>query len=156
METTTFTIKNVNNTIEIIIYDALVGGILTSEHESPCGQSVTYGHEHLKDVVIHELPDKTINLLIGARFARHYFGKEVRLGGADDPIGVHTDFGWCLVGPISDREKLVDIKSIDVLDEDSLTEFEKLEKLIMRMYRHDFIARPEEDFSSGNASQFAK
>ena len=146
MQTTSFKISDVNNSMVITVYDALVGGILTSEHESPCGQSVTDGYEHLKDVVIHELPEKSIGLLIGARFARHYFGREVRLGGDDEPIGVLTDFGWCVVGPLSDRDNLVDIKNIDVHDEESSSEFDKLEKLITRMYRHDFIARPEEEF----------
>ena len=93
-----------------------------------------------------ELPDESVNLLIGARYARHYSGKEVRLGGADDPVGYHTGFVRCIVEPISDREKLVNIQSIDVHDEDSLSEFEKLETMMLRMYKHDFVAHPEKEF----------
>ena len=144
MEAASFCLSNFDGNMEICINDALVGNILTSEHETPCKQSITENYDFMKDVVIQDLDDNRVGLLIGAKFARHYFGKKTLMGAEDEPIAVLTDFGWCIVGPLSDREDIVEIAQIDAFDEIS----NDLERLVKRMYRHDFMSRPEEDFPS--------
>ena len=116
LETTSFKFQNMEKTLELSIYDALVGNILTSEHEIPCVQAITEGYDYMKDVELHDLKESHVGLLIGARFARHYMGKEIREGGEDEPIAILTDFGWCIAGPISDKNSIVEIAQIDTFD----------------------------------------
>ena len=144
LETTSFECQNMEQTIKLSIVDALVGNILTSEHEIPCIQAITEGYDYMKDVELYDLKESHVGLLIGARFARHYMGKEIREGGEDEPIAILTDFGWCIAGPISDKNSVVEIAQIDTFDGIKTD----IERLILRMYRHDFMSRPGEEFPS--------
>ena len=90
-ESASFKVKNMENTLELEIIDALVGGIVTSEEEIPLGKSITENFPYMNDVVINEIDDKSVGILLGSRFIRHYFGKQVRLGKNDEPIALLTD-----------------------------------------------------------------
>ena len=78
-ESASFTVKNMENTLELSIIDGLVGGIVTSEEKTPLGQSITENFPYMNDVVINKIEDKSIGILLGSRFILHYFGKQVRL-----------------------------------------------------------------------------
>ena len=144
-ESASFKVKNMENTLELSIIDALVGGIVTSEEEIPLGKSITENFPYMNDVVINEIDDKSVGILLGSRFIRHYFGKQVRLGKNDEPIALLTDFGWVVVGPMPDNESYnPEISQIGVTKD----EIENLDKMIRRMYRHDFLSRPDEEFPS--------
>ena len=89
----------------------------------------------MKDIEVAELENKTVGIILSSRYARYFFGNEKQEGPVDQPIAVKLAFGWFIAGPSADGFELE--ARIDEIP---------VEKLLHFIYRHDFIARPHEDF----------
>ena len=143
--TTSFKVHSLDGSLTLEIDDGIVGGFVASPEEIPLKNEITKKFEFMKDVEVHDLEDNNVELLIGSKFIRHYMGKESRMGKPDEPIAIHTDFGWAIAGPIPDSDEFhPEIAQLGV----SQIELENLDALIRQMYRHDFLSRPGEDFPS--------
>ena len=102
-----------------------------------------------------KLDDHEIGLLPPAQFSRHFFKEDVRKGGEEEPIAVKTDFGWSILGPVSDVGDTDDI-DFDGVDDvydagvNALADVDNvsIDQMIRLMFRFDFIARPSEDYPS--------
>ena len=143
MSTASFTVESINGKLRLDIKDGLVGGIITSEDEIPIKNSITKLFDFMKDVVINDLEDNSVGILLGTRFIRHFFGGETRQGEIDEPIAIHTDFGWVVAGPVPDTVEFnPQIAQLGVTE----TELENIDRLIRYMYAHDFLIRKDERF----------
>ena len=96
----------------------------------------------MKDIKVAEIENKTVGVILSSKFARHMFGTEKREGPDNEPIAVKTDFGWIIAGPPVNENEIKKSVINAMADVDEIP----IEKLIQFMYRHDFIARPEEDY----------
>jgi len=141
-EVTSFKVSNLSKTIEFDVDNALIGNVMTTENEFPLRNEDIKGLEYMEDVLLDELEDDLVEVILSAKFAKFYFGKEIRSRDDDEPIAVLTDFGWCVIGPVDFR----DYEHFHQINAISSDEYLKFDFLIRRMYRHDFLARPEEEF----------
>ena len=64
-----FTVEPLDGSFSIDVNKALVGNILSAENERPLGQSDVKGLDYLSDITIEELPNKTIGVILGSRYA---------------------------------------------------------------------------------------
>ena len=152
-EVTSFTISDLNETINLPIKNALISLRLTAGNEIPPRNKMIENLDYMNDVKIQELEHDEIGMILSSKYAQHYMGKEMRTQKNDENeslinsqnlIAVKTDFGWCVIGPRGDDDVLIDAEIDAINNEPELT----VEKMIQRMYRHDFICRPDEEFPS--------
>ena len=142
-DTASFTVRSLDGTLELDIEEALVSDKLAAKYEVPIRQKYTKNYPYMEDVVINDLDHDNVGVLLGSRFIRHFFGKEVRMGEPHEPVALLTDFGWVVTGPIPEMIKYhQDVASLTVTEK----ELENIDKMIRRMYMHDFISRPDEEF----------
>ena len=138
---TSFTVTDMQQNFKINVVDAVIGDIMTTESELRCTSETIKNYKHMADIEIIELDDPTVGLLLSSRYARHYFG-ECRKGNPDEPIAVHTDFGWAVLGPVDIDADINELRIDAICSNNELT----IEKMISYMYRFDFMARPTEEF----------
>ena len=106
-EFTRFTVEPLDGSFAIDVENSLIGSVISAKNELPYSVSDTKGFDYLTDVSLDELDDKTVGLILGAKFAHTWIGKEIRYADESKPLAVKTAFGWSLVGPPlkeSDRE----------------------------------------------------
>ena len=96
---TSFKIANLNNTFEMDIDKALVGNLLSTESEKPPSPKELKKFEHLKNLEINELEDKTIGILIDAKYAFAFCTGKNFIGKREEPIAWGTQFGPAIIGP---------------------------------------------------------
>ena len=152
-DVTSFEISDLNETITLPINNALISNNLTTGNEFPLRNDAIGKLEYMKDVVLQELEHDEIGLILSSKFAQHYMGKEMKKQENNETVGRHcpenlvaikTDFGWCVVGPRHDDDVIVEAQIEAINNDMDLS----VEDMIKRMYRHDFICRPEEEFPS--------
>ena len=102
-EVASFQVKNLLETVELEVNNALVSDILSTESECPPRNSMTSRFPHLSDVVFDELEDNSVGLILDAKFAWTWMSREYRMGAKEDPIAILTHFGWSLIGPTSEK-----------------------------------------------------
>ena len=144
-EVTSFIVTDINENIRLEIINALVGDIMTTESEVPCPKNAIKQFDHMKDVDLYELDNPCVGLLISTQFSRHIFSDQIRKGPEDEPIAVLTGFGWSVVGPCSNIDEDIDGLHLDAICEDKNI---SIKDMIKFMYRHDFIAHPNEIYPS--------
>lgn len=132
-EVASFTVSNLNRTFFLHVNNALIGNMLSTEREQPPTAKEMAKIPHFAGLVFNELEDKTIGLLLDARYAHTFLTGDVRSGSADDLIAISTSFGWSVIGR-GNAYNVVnnDIDSMDV-DVDRISDW------IRRMFRSDFI-----------------
>ena len=96
---TSFTVTNLNKTFELSVENALIGNLLSTEGERPPTRKDLRQFDHLKDLRISELEDKSINILLDAKFAYFFCTGDIRKGREDQPIAWGTLFGHAIIGP---------------------------------------------------------
>ena len=142
-DTASFTVRSIDGSLELEVEEALVSNKLAARYEVPIRQKYTKNYPYMKDVVINDLDHDNVGILLGSRFIRHFFGKEVRMGEPHEPIALLTNFGWVVTGPIPEMIKYnADVASLTVNEK----ELQNIDRMIRRMYMHDFISRPDEEF----------
>ena len=145
---TDFKVTNLQNTLELSVENALIGRFLSTEGERPPSQEDLEPFEHLKDLRICELEDKSINILLDAKFAYYFCTGDNRIGNSDQPLALGTQFGHAIIGPkITDDPNEDDENDIQVNDMlDINAETISISKLINRAFRQYFICRDFELF----------
>ena len=135
-----FRVTDLTQNFELKIEHALVGDIYTSKHELPPSDEITSKFPHLKGLRFIELEDKSVNVILGAKFAHSYLTGEVRVGKENEPFAILTAFGPALVGPLDpDNELETSLCAIN-------SETASLSDQIRSLFRHDFIMRENEIF----------
>ena len=149
-----FYVSDLSETLSFHVTKAIVGEIFSVECEIPPYPPHIATLPHLKDIQFPTIPDGSVQLILGVRLARAIFKGEVREGGENDPLAMFTPFGPVLAGPVNkSTEAVIDADAVvdanvcaleseldENLDEDCLSE------QIRRVFRHDFIMKPEEVF----------
>ena len=96
--------------------------------------------DHLKDLRISELEDKSINILLDAKFAYFFFTGDIRKGREDQPIAWGTHFGHAIIGPeIVNKQNNNEILTIS-------TEPVNISDHINQAFRQDFLCRNLKSF----------
>jgi len=170
LEFTDFIVQPLDKSFEIIVKDAVVGDILTTERDIPLTNKDLVGHSYLEDVDLLELKDKTVGVILDVQF----FGKweNWRVGLEDQPIAFKSKFGWAVMGPplkqnnpgsLDLEELALNPLELALYEEILGTSFEQkkpdieicaydsqeltLLQEINSMFRHDFIMGRNEVFS---------
>ena len=141
MDMTSLMVTDMQNSFRISVVDAVIGDIMTTESELHCTSDTVNNYKHMSDIEIIELDDPTVGLLLSSRYARHYFG-ECRKGNLDEPVAIHTDLGWAVLGQIDMEADINELRIVAICNNNELT----IEKMISYMYRFDFMGRPTEEF----------
>ena len=68
LEFTDFIVQPLDKSFEIIVKDAVVGDILTTERDIPLTNKDLVGHSYLEDVDLLELKDKTVGVILEYNF----------------------------------------------------------------------------------------
>ena len=140
-----FTVEPLDGSFSIDVNKALVGNILSAENERPLGQSDVKGLDYLSDITIEELPNKTIGVILGSRYAYTWATNEFRFESESKPLAIKTMFSWCLIGPpLETLDKTTSLSTGFAMIE---TEEKSLQKEVDYMLRHDFIMKGHEAFS---------
>ena len=142
-----FKVTDLNNTFELNVENALVGELLSTENELPPTSHDLNQFEHLKNLKFNELADKSIGLLLDAKFAYYFCTGQNYIGKENEPIGWGTHFGLTIIGPriLSENSFDNEIQAADeIMSIDANTL--KLTDLINRAFRADFICRENELF----------
>ena len=136
---TDFSIQPLDRSFTLNIKNALVGKILTTEHDRPPRNTDIAHLTYMNDVHFDELENDTIGVILDASFAWTWVASETRHRSKDEPIAVRTHFNWTLIGPANpDMSEASDINAeICLMD----TEEPTLQDEIRKMFRHDFIMR---------------
>ena len=139
-----FQVMPLDRSFTLHIKQALVGDTITTENETPPLNKDIQHLDFMSDVEFTELEDKTIGLIIDAKFAYTWMmSKEVRFRSPEDPLAIKTDFGWSLIGPPLDPQADI-VQEANVCptttDEQTLQDqIQTLQDQIHTMQRHDFI-----------------
>ena len=147
-EITSFRVTNLDNTFELSVENALIGNLLSTEGEKPPTQKELEPFGHLRDLKICELEDKSINILLDAKFAYYFCTGDNHIGNHDEPLALGTKFGHAIIGPRikndddEDDENDIQANSIMNISAETIT----LSNLINRAFRQDFICRDFELF----------
>ena len=120
MDMTSFTVTDMQNSFQINVVDAVIGDIMTTESELRCTSDTIKSYKHMSDIEIIELDDPTVGLLLSSRYARHYFG-ECRKGNLDEPVAIHTDLGWAVLGQIDMEADINELRIVAICNNNELT-----------------------------------
>ena len=146
---TSFKVTDLSNTFELSVENALISNYLSTEGEKPPTQEELESFEHLKDLRICELEDKSINILLDAKYAYYFCTGDNRIGDYNLPLALGTRFGHAIIGPrilndddYEDDENDIQANHIMEIKAETIT----LSNLINRAFRQDFLCRDFELF----------
>ena len=141
-EMTSFMVESLDGNTKLQVDEALVGEILTTEHEMPPTIEDIAAHPYMEGIVsFEELEDTHIGVLLSARFAYTWELGERVSNGPDKPIAVRTDFGWALVGAGNLGVNAIAMNCCATLKDASI------EEGLERILRYDFLSRTGEGAS---------
>ena len=84
---TSFMIENLDRTLQLPVDNALVSALLTTESESIMTNEKVKLYDHMRDISVTELDDKSVGIILSSRYARYIFGTEKRDHGSH--LAVH-------------------------------------------------------------------
>ena len=142
----TFRVTDLSQKFELKIDNALVGSIPASHAEFPDPEKLTERFTHLRGVNFPTLEDKTVGIIIGAKFAPKWMTGGVKMGKENEPFALLTPFGPALVGPLGEENEVENQANLCAMSPDSDENYESLSDQIRRLFRHDFVMRPGEIF----------
>lgn len=139
-----FEVMPLDRSFTLDVQNGLVGTILTTEQDQPPRNLEIAQHSYLSDVHFDELDDPTIGLILDAKWAYTWLGGEIRSNSPTDVIGLHTKFGWTLIGPSNLETDVNETRDVSMCAVDS--QELSLQQQIRTMFRHDFIMAGHEVF----------
>ena len=134
-----FTVTDLNEKINLKIENALVGEIFSAKSEFPDTGQLADRYPHLRNINFPSLEDKSIGVIIGAKFASQWLTGKIVKGKSDEPVALFTPFGPTLVGPITQNTDQDTDNNICAMSPSYDDEYEQLSDNIRMMFRHDFI-----------------
>ena len=147
-----FKVMPLDKSFTLDVKQAAVGNILTTERDNPPRNKDIVGQDYLNGVSFTELSDPTIGILLDATFAYTWMCSEVRYNSPEEPLAIHTMFGWALIGPPLDKSAENNLG--DDLDICAITtDTDTLQYQIAQMYRHDFVMSGHEVFPQEQVHQ---
>ena len=142
---TACTVEPLDRSFTLELERVLVNDILTTESDRPPIQSDIERYPFMEGTVgFEELEDDHIGLILSAQYAHTWELGERLSDGPNQPIAVHTAFGWSLIGGSGNESSneismnccAIDRKEISVSVES-----------VDRLFRYDFIARERDNRS---------
>ena len=137
-EVASFVITDLNESIEINVNNALIGSILSTEHEAPPRKNNFKNYPHLADLPISELEHDSIDIILDAKYAHLFLSGEIRRSEDCNTLAILGHFGWSVIGEPLNNSKSV--SNLCVIESEPLS----LSDEIRRIFRHDFIMRTGE------------
>ena len=137
-----FTIKSLIGDFEIVVDDALISAELTTGSERPLTNEDIKQYEFMDEVELIELERDSIDLILSAKYAYHFFCPEIKKGLSTQPFAVNTAFGWVVMG--LKNEDYEEEAYIDAVCCDN----SEIVNLLKNLYYHDFIYQKSENFPS--------
>ena len=122
----TFRVTDLSQKFELKIDNALVGSIPASHAEFPDPEKLTERFTHLRGVNFPTLEDKTVGIIIGAKFAPKWMTGGVKMGKENEPFALLTPFGPALVGPLGEENEVENQANLCAMSPDSDENYESL------------------------------
>ena len=140
-ELTSFGVESLDGKTILQVDEALVGHVLTTEHERPPVLEDIELYPYMEGIVtFDELECESVDVLLSARFAHTWELGERVSDGPEKPIAIRTDFGWGLIGA-KDGGNSQDL-SMHCCALDGPRE--SIEENLNRVLRYDFLSRTGE------------
>ena len=138
-----FKVADLTQKIELTVTNALVGNVFSSRSELPPPHEVARKYPHLANVNFTYLEGGTVEVILGAKFAKTWHGRGAIMGNEDEPFALSTAFGPALIGPINSQENDPEASVYAIEAEPDI---ESLSQEIRKLFRNDFIMREGEIF----------
>ena len=130
-----------DDSFKVHLRNVLVGEILSTEADRPPCLEDIQDYPHLEGIVTFtELEDSDIEMIISAELAWTWESGERIVNHPEQPIAIHTAFGWSLIGPTGEFEE----NPTATLSCYTATKDTPIQEYIDLMHRHDFTARDGE------------
>ena len=95
---TSFSVTNLDESLEFKISNALVSTKLGTDRDCPPQQEITDRYPHLKGVHFNKLTNPAVRVILDAKMAVYWLPQEVRMGQPDQPVAMLSKLGWYLIG----------------------------------------------------------
>ena len=93
-----FSVESLDGEYSVLVNEALVGNILTSENEVPPSRRDLTGCPHLSDITFPDV-EGSVEVILGAAHIAAWLPLDFRRGGNDnDLVGIQTCLGWTIAG----------------------------------------------------------
>ena len=143
-ELTSFGIESLDGKTKLQVDEALVGQVLTTEHERPPALEDIEVYPYMEGIVtFEELECESVDVLLSARFAHTWELGERVSNGPDNPIAIRTSFGWGLIGARDGNN----CQSFSMQCCAFKPPGESIEENLVRVLRYDFLSRTGEHAS---------
>ena len=87
------TVSNLTETYSLDVEKALISNLLSTENEIPPQNEDLQNFDHLKIFEVNDLENKSIGVLLDAKYAHSFCTQTPIIGNSDEPIGLITKFG---------------------------------------------------------------
>ena len=147
---TNFSVSNLTETYSLDVEKALISNLLSTENEIPPQNEDLQNFDHLKIFEVNELENKSIGVLLDAKYAHSFCTQTPIIGNSDEPIGLITKFGLALIGPKFQPSVNINSAIAETINFENIMSFTvddmTLVDMINTMFRMDFISRFGESF----------
>ena len=134
-----FLLESLDGEYSVTINNALLGNVLTGEHEVPPSRHDLTSCPHLAYIVFPEV-EVNVEVILGAAHIAAWLPLDVRHGGSgENLVGIRTYLGWTIAGRLGRSSP--DNVAINTI----LTDNEQLRQSLDRIFYNDFSVVSEEE-----------
>ena len=139
-----FEVESLDGSCKFEVKKSIVSDTFSTENDKPPSNEDVEDLDYMEgQVSFVELDEDTIGLLLSVDYVWTWMLGEKLVGREDQPMAIHTRFGWCILGPCKHgRAEEVEDVSINCCKVESYQM--TLEASVDRILRHDFLLREGE------------